>query len=100
MLVEPLRDLFDDVIATPMDAGADGVRTGYLATPPLVDEARGNWLLKFAAEHDADLSASAGYGDSLADAAWLELVGTPTAINPDLGLFSVAKKKRWQILEW
>ena len=100
VLVEPLRDLFDDVIATPMDAGADGVLTGYLATPPLVDEARGNWLLKFAAEHDADLSASAGYGDSLADAAWLELVGTPTAINPDLGLFSVAKKKRWQILEW
>ncbi|QCR53031.1 HAD-IB family hydrolase [Brachybacterium sp. SGAir0954] len=100
LLVEPLRDLFDDVIATPMDADADGVLTGYLATPPLVDEARGNWLLKYADGQGADLSVSSGYGDSLADAAWLELVGTPTAINPDLGLFSLAKKKRWQILEW
>ena len=100
LLVEPLRDLFDDVIATPMDADADGVLTGYLATPPLVDEARGNWLLKYADGQGADLAVSSGYGDSLADAAWLELVGTPTAINPDLGLFSLAKKKRWQILEW
>ena len=47
-----------------------------------------------------DLSASYGYGDSHADAAWLELVGTPTAVSPDLGLYAVAKKKRWAILEW
>ena len=30
VLVEPLADLFDDVVATHMDAGADGVMTGYL----------------------------------------------------------------------
>ncbi|MFC7375340.1 HAD-IB family hydrolase [Brachybacterium sp. GCM10030268] len=100
VLVEPLADLFDEVVATHMDEDAAGVMTGFLATPPLVDEARGNWLRKYAASHDADLSASYGYGDSHADAAWLDLMGTPTAISPDLGLYAVAKKKRWQILEW
>ena len=100
VLVEPLADLFDDVVATHMDAGADGVMTGYLATPPLVDEARANWLRKYADRHGADLKASYGYGDSHADAAWLSLVGSPTAISPDLGLFSVAKKNRWRITDW
>ncbi|MFQ6485720.1 HAD-IB family hydrolase [Brachybacterium epidermidis] len=100
VLVEPLADLFDDVVATHMDAGADGVMTGYLATPPLVDEARANWLRKYADRHRADLKASYGYGDSHADAAWLSLVGSPTAISPDLGLFSVAKKNRWRITDW
>ena len=100
VLVEPLRDLFDEVIATHMDEDADGVMTGYLATPPLVDEARANWLRKYAALHGADLKSSYGYGDSHADAAWLDLVGTPAAVSPDLGLYAMAKKKRWQILEW
>jgi HAD superfamily hydrolase (TIGR01490 family) len=100
VLVEPLADLFDEVIATHMDEDASGVMTGYLATPPLVDEARANWLRKYADLHGADLSTSYGYGDSHADAAWLELVGTPAAVAPDLGLYAVAKKKRWQILEW
>lgn len=100
VLVEPLADLFDEVVATHMDEDEHGVMTGYLATPPLVDEARANWLRKYADLHGADLSTSYGYGDSHADAAWLELVGTPAAVAPDLGLYAVAKKKRWQILEW
>lgn len=100
VLVEPLADLFDEVVATHMDEDAAGVMTGYLATPPLVDEARANWLRKYADLHGADLSTSYGYGDSHADAAWLELMGTPAAVAPDLGLYAVAKKKRWQILEW
>jgi phosphoserine phosphatase len=74
--------------------------SGYLATPPVVDEARANWLRKYAAQHGVNLAKSYGYGDSHADASWLELVGTPTAVNPDLGLYSLAKKKRWKVLEW
>lgn len=100
VLVEPLADLFDDVVATHMDVDEDGVLTGYLATPPVVDEARANWLAKYAQQRGANLKASYGYGDSMADASWLELVGTPSAVSPDLGLYSVAKKKRWAILEW
>lgn len=100
VLVEPIADLFDEVVATSMDVDADGVLTGFLAASPLVDEARANWLRKYAASRGADLSASYGYGDSMSDAAWLELVGTPAAVSPDLALYAVAKKKRWAILEW
>ena len=100
VLVQPLADLFDEVVATHMDTDENGIMTGFLATPPVVDEARANWLRKYARQHEADLAASYGYGDSLADAAWLELVGTPTAVSPDLGLYAIAKKKRWAILEW
>jgi fatty acyl-CoA reductase len=100
VLVEPLADLFDDIVATHMDEGSDGVLTGYLATPPVVDEARANWLRKYADQHGANLKKSYGYGDSQADASWLELVGTPSAVNPDLRLYSYAKSKRWAVLEW
>lgn len=100
VLVEPLADLFDDVVATRMDATSDGVFTGYLAASPLVDEARANWLHHYARSHGADLSKSTGYGDSLADAAWLQLVGEPIVVTPDLGLYSIALKKRWKVLEW
>lgn len=100
VLVEPLAELFDEVVATHMDEDENGVMTGFLATPPLVDEARANWLRKHAARVGADLRKSYGYGDSHSDAAWLELVGTPSAVSPDLGLYAIAKKKRWAILEW
>lgn len=100
VLVEPLADLFDEVVATRMDVTDDGVLSGFLATPPLVDEARANWLQKYAEGIGADLSTSTGYGDSLADAAWLELVGDPVAVTPDLGLYGLALKKRWKVLEW
>ena len=100
VLVEPLADLFDEVVATHMHEDENGVMTGYLATPPLVDEARANWLRKYAGRVGADLKKSYGYGDSHADAAWLELVGTPSAVSPDLRLYAVAKKKRWAVLEW
>src|SRR5699024_10325138 len=100
VLVEPLADLFDAVIATHMGEDENGVMTGFLATPPLVDEARANCLRKYADQHGAALTESYGYADSPAAAAWLDLVGTPPAAAPDLGLYAVAKKKRWQILEW
>lgn len=100
VLVEPLADLFDEVVATRMDVTDDGVLSGFLASPPLVDEARANWLRKYADTVGADLGRSTGYGDSLGDAAWLELVGSPVAVTPDLGLYGLALKKRWKVMEW
>src|SRR5690625_6509933 len=38
VLIEPLADLFDEVMATHMDVDESGVMTGYLATPPLRSE--------------------------------------------------------------
>jgi HAD superfamily hydrolase (TIGR01490 family) len=99
LLVEPLADLFDEIVAGRMDE-RDGVMTGYLATPPLVDEARAQWLKKYAEQGGYDLSRSYGYGDSHADASWLSLVGHPHTVNPDLALYRLAKKNHWPIEDW
>ena len=78
----------------------DGVLTGYLADPPLVDEARAAWIRRYAAKHGYDLSESYGYGDSHADLVWLQLLGHPTAVNPDLTLYRQAQNQRWNVLDW
>lgn len=99
MLVTPLAGLFDEVIASRMHT-RDGVLTGYLASPPLVDEARAAWLRRYAPEHGLDLSGSYAYGDSYSDRPLLELVGNPAAVNPDPALYVHAKRRRWPILNW
>jgi alcohol-forming fatty acyl-CoA reductase len=99
LLVAPLADLFDEIVATRLDE-RDGVLTGYLAGPPPVDETRASLLLRYAADHGADLAASYGYGDSHADVTWLSLVGHPFAVSPDLGLYAEAKRSRWPIVDW
>lgn len=98
-LVAPLADLFDEVVASTMHE-RDGVLTGYLAKPPLVDEARAAWLRQYADEHGLDLAGSYGYGDSHADLVWLELLGHPVAVNPDTPLAREAQRRRWAIVHW
>ncbi len=99
LLASPFANLFDEVVATTMHE-RDGILTGYLTKPPIVDESRAAWLARYAKEHGADLSASYGYGDSHADLGWLELVGHPTAVNPDPRLAKEAQRRRWPVLNW
>ncbi|MFI7744828.1 HAD-IB family hydrolase [Kocuria rhizosphaericola] len=99
LLVEPIAHLFDEVVAGRMHE-RDGVMTGYLATPPLVDEARAQWLKKYAEQGGYDLTRSYGYGDSHADASWLLLMGHPYTVNPDLPLYRLARKNHWPIEDW
>jgi fatty acyl-CoA reductase len=98
-LVAPIAGLFDEVVAGTMDS-RDGVLTGYLAKPPLVDEARAAWLRQYAEERGINLSQSYGYGDSHADLVWLELLGNPSAVNPDTSLSREAQRRRWKIYNW
>ncbi|MBA8811954.1 SDR family oxidoreductase [Frigoribacterium faeni] len=98
-LAAPLADLFDEVVASTMHQ-RDGVYTGYLAQPPLVDEARAAWLEQYARERGVDLAGSYGYGDSHADLVWLELLGNPSAVNPDANLAREALRRRWSIRDW
>jgi fatty acyl-CoA reductase len=99
IMTTPLAPFFDEIVAGRMHE-RDGVLTGYLATPPLVDEARAGWLRQYAKAHGANLSQSYGYGDSHADVPWLQLLGNPTAVNPDTQLYSHAQAKRWSIQQW
>ncbi|WP_166350171.1 HAD-IB family hydrolase [Phytoactinopolyspora limicola] len=99
MLVDPIAHLFDDVVAGRMHQ-ADGVLTGYLDAPPLVDEARAAWLTQYADRHGLDLRHSYGYGDSHADVAWLQQVGHPAVVNPDGKLYRHARRQGWAVYQW
>jgi HAD superfamily hydrolase (TIGR01490 family) len=99
MLAKPFENLFDDVVATTMHE-RDGVLTGYLTKPPIVDESRAAWLTRYAKEHGADLAASYGYGDSHADLGWLEMLGHPTAVNADPQLAKEAQRRHWAVQNW
>jgi fatty acyl-CoA reductase len=99
LMVTPFLPYFDEVVAGSMQV-KDGVLTGFLADPPLVDEARAAWLRHYAAQHDYDLAHSYGYGDSHADLVWLQLLGNPSAVNPDIQLYRHAREKHWNVLDW
>jgi HAD superfamily hydrolase (TIGR01490 family) len=99
VFVRPLAGLFDEVVASRMHT-RDGVLTGYLDSPPLVDEARAAWLRRHAADEGIDLEGSYAYADSYSDRPLLEAVGNPAAVNPDPSLYRHAKRKHWRIHEW
>ncbi|MCU1482469.1 MAG: NAD-dependent epimerase/dehydratase family protein [Subtercola sp.] len=99
VFTEPFASLFDEVVASSMHA-KDGIWTGYLSKPPLVDEARAAWLRLYAEREGIDLAKSYAYGDSHADRAWLELVGHPQAVNPDAALYQHATVKHWRVHQW
>jgi len=100
LLVRPLAPLFDEVVAARLEVGADGRCTGNLTEPPLVAEARGAWVRFAARRLGADLAASWAYGDSLSDLPMLEAVGNPVAVNPDLPLGRLARRRRWPVENW
>ncbi|MGH3786979.1 MAG: HAD-IB family hydrolase [Pseudonocardiaceae bacterium] len=97
--VEPLSVLFDEVVASRMHA-KDGVFTGFLQTPPLVDEARAAWLRQYAQRHGLHLDRSYAYADSYSDRPLLEAVGHPHVVNPDSQLFRHARRRRWVVHRW
>lgn len=97
--VAPLAVLFDEVVASRMHA-KDGVLTGFLETPPLVDEARAAWLRQYAQSHGLRLDRSYAYADSYSDRPLLEAVGHPHVVNPDSPLFRHARRRRWVVHRW
>lgn len=99
LLADVASPYFDEVVASGLHA-EDGVLTGFLASPPIVGEARAAWLKSYADNHGFNLDKSYGYGDSQADTSWLKLLGNPVAVNPDQRLFKVARDKRWEVAVW
>ena len=49
-------------------------------------------------ERGLDFAGSIGVGDSKSDAAFLEMVETPIAFNPDRELFEIAQKNGWEVV--
>jgi HAD superfamily hydrolase (TIGR01490 family) len=99
IFVRPLAPLFDIVIGCELEE-RDGRYTGFMASPPLVGEARAAWLRRYAAQEGIDLKQSYAYADSYSDLPLLRAVGNPVAVSPDSALYRYARRRRWPIEPW
>ena len=98
-VVEPLRPLFDHIIAAEMGS-SEGAYDGRLLSVPPTGEARYQTLLDFADEHDLDLRESSAYADSTSDLPMMDAVGFPVAVNPETKLAALARRRGWLIEHW
>ena len=78
----------------------DGICAGELDGPPLADTHKADLVGEYAYRHGIDMSLSFAYGNSLGDAAMLNSVGQPLAVNPDRRLRRLAGTRGWPMLEW
>ena len=99
-LVEPLRPLFDEIIAARMTTRDDGTYTGELDIGPPTGEARALTLHSYAEAHGLSLEQSIVYADSASDLPFLESVGYPVAVNPEAKLATIARKRGWHVEQW
>ncbi|MCY4176623.1 MAG: HAD-IB family hydrolase [Acidimicrobiaceae bacterium] len=98
-VIEPLKPLFDEIIAARMGS-REGVYDGRLTHVPPTGEARYQTLVDFAQQHDLDLRESVAYADSTSDLPMLEAVGFPVAVNPETKLAALARRRGWLIEHW
>lgn len=75
----------------------NGRLTGRVVPPVCYGSGKVVWAERFAAEYDVDLSASYFYTDSISDLPLLERVAHPVAVNPDLRLRRLARRRDWPI---
>jgi len=98
-VVDPLKPLFDDIVAA--DMGVDkGVLDGRMTAVPPTGEARYQTLVDYADQHSLDLKESVAYADSSSDLPMLEAVGFPVAVNAETKLASIARRRGWLIEHW
>ncbi len=97
LAIEPLRPLFDDIVAPSLARRPDGTYRGELTDVPPTGEARAQALMDYADEHGFDLSESVAYADSTSDLPMLEAVGFPVAVNPETRLAALARKRGWLV---
>jgi HAD superfamily hydrolase (TIGR01490 family) len=89
---------FDGALGTVCEV-LDGAYTGR-SLRVLHGVAKADAVRELAAREGIDLAASTAYSDSDSDLPFLEAVGNPVAVNPDVALFRVARRKRWPVEEW
>jgi len=107
-----LAPLFDDVVCARMGSiGPGGERlrqrlpvagrwSGELLDAPPTGEARAEALVDFAAAEGLRLEEAVAYADSASDLPMLEAVGFPVAVNPEIRLAAIARKRGWLVEQW
>src|SRR5205814_2579448 len=99
-VVEPLRPLFDDIVAATLDVDSEGRLTGELIAAPPTGEARALVMAAYADAEGLSLEQSVAYADSASDLPMLEAVGHPVAVNPEAKLATIARKRGWHVEHW
>jgi alcohol-forming fatty acyl-CoA reductase len=99
-LVEPLRPLFDEIVAAEMLVRPDGTLSGELDVSPPTGEARALILAKYCEAENLRLEEAVSYADSASDLPMLEIAGHPVAVNPEPRLATIARKRGWHIEQW
>ncbi len=97
LAIEPLRPLFDDIIAPSLAQRPDGTYRGELTNVPPTGEARAQALFDYADAHGFDVAEGVAYADSTSDLPMLEAVGFPVAVNPETRLAALARKRGWLV---
>ncbi len=99
-IVEPLRPLFDEIVAAEMTVRPDGRLTGELASVPPTGETRAQILADYCAAEGFSMEETVAYADSTSDLPMLEAVGFPVAVNPETRLAAIARKRGWLVENW
>jgi putative phosphoserine phosphatase / 1-acylglycerol-3-phosphate O-acyltransferase len=99
-LIAPFAEAagFDDVLATRYRIAPDGTYAGSIDGEFVWFRGKARLVRTWAERHGVDLSASHAYSDSVFDTPMLEMVGHPTAVNPDPQLAVYAAGRRWPVL--
>jgi HAD superfamily phosphoserine phosphatase-like hydrolase len=87
------------VIATRLEE-KDGEFTGKILGEAMFGEAKARAAKRLAQERRLDLGRCYAYGDSLNDRSLMALVGRPAAVNPSNDFASLARTRRWPVLNW
>jgi HAD superfamily hydrolase (TIGR01490 family) len=97
-VVAPIGEMLgaDHIIATQMVV-SDGHYTGEIGRYVYAAE-KAVAIRDLAATHGYDLDGCYAYSDSGTDAAMLEAVGYPFAVNPDRTLRKIAAERHWPVL--
>ncbi len=95
-IVEPLRPLFDDIISAELSQ-KDGRYLGTLKQSAPIGELRADLMRIYAKEHKIDLQQAVVYADSVSDIPALEAVGFPVAVNPEVKLATIARRRGWLV---
>ena len=97
--VEPLRPLFDHIIAAQID-NKNGKLTGEMIDVPPTGEVRAQLMIEWAEQNGLLPEQGVAYADSASDLPMLEAVGYPVAVNPETRLVTIAEKRGWLTENW
>jgi phosphoserine phosphatase len=89
----------DRLICTKFISG-DGEFTGEIYSGNCKGEEKRRRLVEEYSACEVDWDQSYGYGNSVEDVPFLEVVGNAVAVNPDLKLRKIAMQRTWPIETW